>query len=493
MVMVPNNDTLIYSGADPFANTDGFSMLGQNQIVCNSRIGSANYDIGHVFSTGGGGVASLGCVCSNGIKAQGVTGSPTPIGDQYDIDYVAHEMGHQFGANHTFNSKIGSCAGNGNLSTAYEPGSGVTIMGYAGICGNDDLAPHSIATFHTISFDEIINFSQNSSGNSCAVMTLTGNNAPTIAPLDTHTIPYNTPFWLDGSASDPDGQTVTYSWEQFNRGSFGGWQNPAGNSPIFRSYDPTLESKRYFPKLANVLNNVNTIGELKPSKARVLQFRLTARDNQTGGGGVTYAENKAVVNVIKTSVPFSITEPNTTGISLAVGETKNILWDVAETDTGVINTPLVNIKLSTDGGLTFPIEIANNVPNNGTYSWVVPDNVTTKGRIWIEGAGNIFFDINDKNFAITASTGINSNVLSNAFDVFPNPAKNNFNLIVNSKGIDLSIKLINNLGQVIKETFIANPTEKHAITYDINGLSPGIYFLQIENNLGKGIKKLIVE
>ncbi|MBK9353518.1 MAG: T9SS type A sorting domain-containing protein [Bacteroidetes bacterium] len=493
MVLVPNNDTLIYLGADPFANDDGFSMLGQNQNVCNSRIGSANYDIGHVFSTGGGGVASLGCVCSNGIKAQGVTGLPTPIGDQFDIDYVAHEMGHQFGADHTFNSKTGSCAGNGNSSTAYEPGSGITIMGYAGICGNDDLAPHSIATFHTISFDQIVNFSQNSSGNGCAVMTLTGNNAPTIAPLDTHTIPYNTPFWLDGSASDPDGQTVTYSWEQFNRGSFGGWQNPAGNSPIFRSYDPTLESKRYFPKLANVLNNVNTIGELKPSKARVLNFRLTARDNQTGGGGVTYAEDKAVVNVIKTSVPFAITEPNTTGISLAVGETKDILWDVAETDTGVINTPFVNIKLSTDGGLTFPIEIANNVPNNGTFSWVVSDNITTKGRIWIEGAGNIFFDINDKNFVIAASTGINSNVLSNSFDVFPNPANNNFNLIVNSKGKDLSIKLINNLGQVIKETLVSNPTEKYAITYDINGLSPGIYFVQIENNLGKGIKKLIVE
>ena len=222
-------------------------------------------------------------------------------------------------------------------------------------------------------------------------------------------------------------------------------------------------------------------------------FRLTARDNQTGGGGVTYAEDKAVVNVIKTSVPFAITEPNTTGISLAVGETKDILWDVAETDTGVINTPFVNIKLSTDGGLTFPIEIANNVPNNGTFSWVVSDNITTKGRIWIEGAGNIFFDINDKNFVIAASTGINSNVLSNSFDVFPNPANNNFNLIVNSKGKDLSIKLINNLGQVIKETLVSNPTEKYAITYDINGLSPGIYFVQIENNLGKGIKKLIVE
>lgn len=493
MVLVPNNDTLIYLGADPFANTDGFLMLNQNQNTCNSRIGSANYDIGHVFSTGGGGVASLGCVCSNGIKAQGVTGLPTPIGDQFDIDFVAHEMGHQFGADHTFNSKIGSCLGNGNLTTAYEPGSGITIMGYAGICGNDDVAPHSIATFHTISFDQIVNFSQNSSGNGCAVITNTGNNAPTIAPLSTHTIPFNTPFWLDGSASDPDGQTVTYSWEQFDRGSFGGWQNPSGNSPIFRSYDPSLESKRYFPKLANVLNNVNTIGELKPSRARILHFRLTARDNQIGCGGVTYADDKEIVNVIKTSVPFSIVEPNTTGISLAVGELKEIKWDVAETDTGVINTPFVNIKLSSDGGQTFPFSIADNVPNNGTYLWTVPDNITTKGRIWIEGAGNIFFDINDKNFAIVASTGIKDNVLTNAFEVFPNPAKSNFNLIVNSKGNDLSIKLINNLGQVLKSNFVANPIENYNITYDISGLSPGIYFVQIENNLGKGIKKLIIE
>lgn len=495
MVMVPNNDTLIYLGADPYSNDDGFSMLGQNQTTCRNRIGVSNFDIGHVFSTGGGGVASLGCVCDNSIKAQGVTGLPTPIGDQYDIDYVAHEMGHQFGANHTFNSKLGSCSGNGNSSTAYEPGSGVTIMGYAGICGNDDVALHSIATFHTISFDEIVSFTQNSSGNSCAVMTTTGNNPPEISPLNTHIIPYNTPFWLDGAGSDPDeGQSVTYSWEEFDRGSFGPWNNPIGNAPIFRSYDPTVESKRYFPKLENVLNNKNSIGELKPSKARVLNFRLTLRDNQTGGGGVTYSPNKEIVRVIKTSVPFAITEPNITGISWPVSSTQEIKWDVAETDTGIINTPLVNIKLSVDDGQTFPIEIASNVPNNGSYLWTIPNNLTTTARIWIEGAENIFFDINDKKFSIVPSTGISNNTLNNAFDVFPNPTTNSLNISFKGQfSSDIHLKLINGLGQLLEDKIVTFSKSNQTIQMNVSNLAPGIYFVEIENAEGKGIKKLIIE
>ena len=218
MVVIANNNLIVYTngGTDPYTNNDGFTMLGQNQSNLDTVIGTANYDIGHVFSTGGGGVASLQSPCNAGTKAQGVTGLPSPLGDPFAIDFVAHEMGHQWGANHTFNGISGSCNGNRVNAFSFEPGSGITIMAYAGICGSQNLAGNSIDTFHLRSLDVIVAFSQVNNGNTCDVETATGNTPPTIT-LTTpgpYNIPKQTPFSLTATATDINGDSLTYDWQQ---------------------------------------------------------------------------------------------------------------------------------------------------------------------------------------------------------------------------------------------------------------------------------------
>jgi subtilisin-like proprotein convertase family protein len=406
IVLVPTETNVVFTNAstDPFSgNNNANTLITESQTVIDANIGNANYDMGHTFSTGGGGLSDLGVICQTGSKASSITGSPSPVGDPYDIDYVAHEMGHSIGADHTFNSKLGSCSGNGSNTTNAEPGSGTTIMAYAGICSTDDLQPHSDPNFHAVSLDEITAYMINGTGNTCAVVTSTGNIAPVVNAGANYTIPISTPFVMTGSATDANGDVLSYSWEETDiGGAYNAWNAPSGNDPIFRSFPPVATPVRYFPKLSDVINNTTTIGEIMPSYARTLHFRLTARDNKAGGGGVCF--DTTTVAVSAAAGPLAVTYPTATGITWNGGESRAITWNVANTNLSPVSCANMTIQLSTDGGNTYPYTLLASTPNNGTANITVPNIVTTTARIRVMAVGNIFYDISNNNFAIKVST-----------------------------------------------------------------------------------------
>ena len=398
--LVANNNLIIYTNpaTDPFSlNNSSGTTLNQNQSNTDSVIGSSNYDVGHIFNTGGGGLAGNGVVCFNPQKAEAATGSATPMGDAFDVDFVAHELGHQFGADHTFNGVISSCSGNRNGATAHEIGSGTTIMGYAGICGVDNVQVHADPYFHAVSLEQIFAYL---SSRSCEVATSTGNAPPSVNAGSDYTIPKETPFKLIASGTDADGDILTYCWEEMDLG-------PAqmlsaadnGSSPIFRSFPPTTDPTRTFPRLADLLSNTTTDAEKLPALARTMTWRVTARDNRMNGGGTD--SDEAQITVAGGAGPFLVTSPNT---ALTLSGSQNITWDPANTQNAPVSTTNVNIHLSLNGGLTFDVLLAANTPNDGSHTVTFPSVSNSQARIRIESADNIFFDVSDVDFNITPNT-----------------------------------------------------------------------------------------
>jgi hypothetical protein len=287
-------------------------------------------------------------------------------------------------------------------------------MGYAGIIAGQNLAAHSIDTFHVRSLEEIVAFKENvATGGSCGSVTVTGNSAPTVTTPAFFTIPKLTPFALTATAIDIEGDSVTYDWQQYDRGAS---TNAVPNTdsdgtarPIFRSYLPTMSGTRYFPSLTYILNNgnvpPNTIGgyltgELLPSITRTMKFQVIARDNRASAGGISTATTSVLVD--GNSGPFVVTSPNTI-VSWSGNTTQTVTWNVANTTNAPVNAANVNILLSTDGGNTFPIIISSSTPNDGSEAILVPNVNTNEARIKIEAADNIFFDISNANFTISAS------------------------------------------------------------------------------------------
>ena len=436
--LVANNSALVFTGVggscpacDPFNNNSG--DLDINQGVIDTVIGNANYDVGHVFTTASGGIAGLGVVGVSGQKARGTTGLAAPTGDLFFVDFVAHELGHQYGGSHTFNGTRGNCGANVSVSqiNRVEPGSGSTIQSYAGICGLDDLQNAGQASsgdgtsasdpyFHSRSFDQIkthVDLAVPGAGTSMA----TGNNVPTANAGPDVVVPAQTPFFLTATGSDVDaGDVLTYNYEQRDGGAAQrALDNPQVTSgPLFRSFPATTNATSYFPRLVDVASgNTNQNGacaalngtarppadcwaQFLPQvagppavgNAVPLTFRATVRDNRAGGGGVN--TDDTVVTVRNTGTPFKVTAPNGGGATLSGSTT--VTWNVAGTTAAPVSAATVSIRLSIDGGLTYPIELGANTPNDGSQSVALPQITNGTARIMVHSGtytGSGFFDI----------------------------------------------------------------------------------------------------
>ncbi|MCF8244636.1 MAG: T9SS type A sorting domain-containing protein [Saprospiraceae bacterium] len=409
LLLVANNDTLFYfSNPDPYTNGNTESMIGQNPAILNAAFTVNGYDMGHVFGTQGGGLAQLGGVCNSEIlaqypKARAASCKFGPYTGALFYIVVGHEMGHQLNATHTFNKCDNE---NETPETAYEPGSGSSIMCYNGngVCTVNHLQPTTDDYFHNNSMLRIQAFTRTGGGNQCKQVVPGGNTTPEadIPMQGGFYIPKSTPFSLTGTASDTeDPNTLTYCWEQYDLGPPSTLGSPEGTAPLFRSYPPNATPTRVFPKIQTIISGTPDIQEILPFYDRVLTFRFTVRDNHPNNGGFNYDEIQ--FNCAASAGPFVETYPNG-GETFSVGEYVQVTWDVANTDVAPVNCKKINLYLSTDGGLTYPTLLLSQGDNDGSAYVVMPNMPSTTARIKVEAADNIFFDISNQNFTIAAAT-----------------------------------------------------------------------------------------
>ena len=516
--LIATTDQVIYYDAatDPYdaaAAGSGGTWNAQLQNTLTSVLGEGAYDIGHLFgaSGGGGNAGCIGCVCVDGSKGSAFT-SPSnnvPAGDSFDIDYVIHEMGHQLGANHTFTYNYEGS------TVQVEPGSGTSIMAYAGVATTTAGAPafnvqaHSDVLYCYKSINQI-QTNLAASGASCAVTTaLTGiNAAPTANGGGNYSIPISTAFKLTGVGTDADaGDALTYSWEQNNVGTSATTQinsrvlGTKTVGPNFRIFPVSSSPSRYFPQMNKVLAGTLVVTaasdanwESCSSVARALNFAFTVRDNHAGMGQTKAAAS--TITVVSTAGPFAVTSQNTTGISYVGGSTQTVTWNVLGSDalTGGAN---VDILLSTNvngNNTTFNTVLASGVPNNGSATVVIPNLATLSStcRFMVRASANVFFAVNSKNFTIQASLGTQNFGLQSLV-LYPNPNKGSFNIKFDSvSGNDINVSVFDVRGRAIfsKNFQNAGVFDKNI---QLNNAQAGVYLLTVTDGGMKETKKIVVE
>ncbi|WP_313578710.1 zinc-dependent metalloprotease [Chishuiella sp.] len=499
--LIPNTDKLFFLSGNTFDTSNSEQMIEENIVITNNIIGASNYDIGHLFfqvndDSNSNGLAYTPAVCYDDYKAGGVTGTVAPVGDAFNIDYTAHEMGHQFGATHTQNNNC-----NRSSSAAVEPGSGSTIMAYTGICP-PNVQQHSDAYYHTKSIEEI-----HSTLNkiSCGQSISTTNSAPIINTTlaSSYTIPNSTAFALNVSATDTNNDVLTYTWEQMDPEVSNVTPPISSNTqgPNFRSFSPTTNGIRYFPKLEKIVNNqliydtndyYSSVSdydknnwEIIPNNSRTMNFSVTVRDNNSNVGLTARKDVKvSFANV----GPFQVTS-QTTNEKWNKKSIKKITWDVAGTTTNGINTKNVKILLSTNGGESFDTTLAESVPNNGSYSFIVPETIdnTEQARIMIKAIDNIFLAINSSNFTITSS---DQNETGYYIDIYPNPSNGIINISYSEDFIQGEISIVNILGQVVYSKQLT--TDKFQ-TINLSNLTNGVYIVTVIFDGEITTKKIIIK
>ena len=516
--MINNSNIIYYDPAtDPYSDATGMSSWnGELQATLNTTVTNANYDIGHLFgATGGGGNAGcIGCVCVNGQKGSGITspGSGLPQGDSFDIDYVAHELGHQLGGNHSFtHSNEGTIA-------QTEPGSGSTIMGYAGITSYN-VQSHSDPIF---SYKGILQIQNNLNGKTCPVSTpLAGVNAtPVVSAGTDYTIPVGTAFMLTGTATDSDsGDVLTYLWEQNDTSTASGANSQVVQTktagPNWRTFKPSTNNFRYFPQMGKIINGTLAIAtagtsnwESVSSVARTLKFTFTARDNHAGMGQT--ATDETLITVNATGGAFSVTSQSTTGLSFPGLSQQTVTWNAGGTASAPFNSPTVDILLTTNASTsletfnaTTPTSpnattwttIATGVPNNGSYTVTLP-NVTANKiacRFMVKAVGNVFLAVNSKNFTITPATASSDEFGFTNFSIYPNPNRGNFNVKFDStSNNEISIVVNDIRGRNIFEKQFSN-TGLIDQNIQLSNVEAGIYLVTVKDGDQKIVKRIVIE
>ena len=492
MTIVDTNANIIFLQDTFLTNNNIVDLIDESQTWIDIFVGSANYDIGHMLSTSGSGLAQLNSPCTSN-KARAVSGGlgGVPAGVVFE-NTLLHEMGHQYGAFHTWSAP--GCANTYTASSAVEPGGGTTIMSYAGICGTQaHIQDFADTYFHQISIQQMWNRIDGPNG-ACAAQSSTGNTAPSANAGGDFIVPILTPYKLVGSGSDVDGvASLTYNWEQIDtNGPEAIPSNITTAGPVLRSFPPSANSTRYIPRLEDYVDNVNssTNWEILMLLERDLNFSLTVRDNDISGG--QSAADFMTVTVDNSGGPFRVTSQNDPSLLYLGNSTQTITWNKANTDAAPFNTANVNILLSTDGGLNFDTVLVSNTANDGMEDVVLPNVDANTCRIMVEASGNIFYNINTVDFEIEAILGLDDQSLANSLSIYPNPNTGEFNIKFTAN-IDDAIKIdvYDIRGRSIFQNSYNNTVEFNE-TIKFNAVQAGVYLLNISNGTSKITKKIIV-
>jgi subtilisin-like proprotein convertase family protein/predicted Zn-dependent protease len=489
LLLVANNDQLYNydPNNDPFDGGSVGSLLNSNTAYTDGIIGSANYDYGHIYTRGpNNGIASLRASCVNGRKAAGATSLQTPENDPFDIDYVAHEMGHNFGGNHTQNNNCQYSS-----SAGMEPGSASSIMGYAGIC-SPNVQTNSDAYFHGRSIEEITTHFEIGNGG-CGTIINTSLNNPVVTAQTDETIPAGTPFVLKSEGSGNG--TLSFNWEQYDveRGAV---MPPVGTNtrgPLFRSFEAVPSTERFLPNLPAVISGTDPLWEETPTVSRDMSFRATVINFNAAYGCAS--EDDINIAVDASDRPFVVNDPND-GNQWSAGQTAQIQWDVAETDGAPYNSQLVDVLLSTDGGTSFQ-PLLTNTANDGFAEVTVPAQASTAARVMVRSKDNVFYNVSQEDFSIVSSTGTPATGLSSLSplsisDCFLNNETETFTFVTRSSGGATApiTWAITNLPAGVSQAYSINPIRpggSFALTLDgLSNLPDGVTQLNLRGTSSEG-------